>query len=116
MKKHNHYQARLNALISAHEGAPPKPTKTAYITLSQIVQWIPYGLVDLLAREAGADIRKFSAFSHVLALLYGHLSGASSLNEMCDAFRLHEPEVNRIRSAGTPKRGRPRGRRSSFYI
>ena len=104
MKNHNHYLARLHALISAHEGAPPRPAKTAYTTLSQIVQWIPYGIIDVLAREAGADIRKFSAFSHVLALLYGHLSGASSLNEICDAFRLHEPEVNRIRDAVTPKR------------
>ncbi len=104
MQKHNHYQAHLNALISTREGALPRPAKTAYTTLSQIVQWIPEGLVDRLAREAGTDIRKFTAFSHVLALLYGHLSGASSLNEICDAFRLHEPDVTRIRNAGAPKR------------
>ena len=104
MKKHNHYQAHLNALSCTPEGALPRPAKTAYTTLSQIVQWIPEGLVDRLAREAGTDIRKFTAFSHVLALLYGHLSGASSLNEICDAFRLHEPDVTRIRGAGAPKR------------
>jgi hypothetical protein len=104
MKKNNHYKARLNALISAPEGALPRPTKTAYTTLRQIVQWIPEGLTDRLAREAGADIRKFTAFSHVLALLYGHLSDASSLNEICDAFRLHEPEVTRIRGTVAPKR------------
>ena len=104
MKKHDHFKARLNALISACEGAPARPAKTAYTTLRQIVQWIPENLVDRLAREAGADIRKFSAFSHVLALLYGHLSGASSLNEICDALRLHEPEVNRIRGASAPRR------------
>ncbi len=104
MKKHNHYKARLNALISALDGPLPRPTKTAYTTLRQIVQWIPEGLVDRLAREAGADIRKFTAFSHVLALLYGHLSDASSLNEICDAFRLHEPEVTRIRGTVAPKR------------
>ena len=104
MKKANHYKARLNALINAPEGALPRPTKTAYTTLRQIVQWIPEGLTDRLAREAGADIRKFTAFSHVLALLYGHLSGASSLNEICDALRLHEPEVTRIRGTVAPKR------------
>jgi len=104
MKKPDHDKARLNAIISAHEGALPRPTKTAYTTLSQLVQWIPHGIVDALAKQEKTDIRKFSAFSHVLALLYGHLSGASSLNEICDAFRLHEPEVNRIRGAVTPKR------------
>ena len=104
MKKPNHELARLNALLSAPEGALPRPARTAYTTLRQIVQWIPEGLIDRLAWEEGADIRKFSAFSHVLALLYGHISGASSLNEICDAFRLHEPEVNRIRGAVSPKR------------
>ena len=104
MKKPNHELARLNALLCAPEGALPRPARTAYTTLRQIVQWIPEGLIDRLAWEEGADIRKFSAFSHVLALLYGHISGASSLNEICDAFRLHEPEVNRIRGAVSPKR------------
>ena len=104
MKKPNHELARLNAFLSAPEGALPRPARTAYTTLRQIVQWIPEGLIDRLAREEGADIRKFPAFSHVLALLYGHISGASSLNEICDAFRLHEPEVNRIRGAVPPKR------------
>lgn len=104
MQKENRYKARLNALIIAPEGTLPRPANTAYTTLRQIVQWIPEGLVDRLAREAGTDIRKFTAFSHVLALLYGHLSGASSLNEICDALRLHEPEVTRIRGAGAPRR------------
>jgi len=107
MKKENRYKARLNALISAPEGALPRPAKTAYTTLRQIVQWIPEGLVDRLAREAGTDIRKFTAFSHVLALIYGHLSGASSLNNICDALQLHEPDVTRIRGTVAPKRNKP---------
>jgi len=40
----------------------------------------------------------------VLALLYGQITRASSLNEICDAARLHEPELNRIRGAAAPKR------------
>ena len=104
MKKPNHYKARLNALISALDGPLPRPAKTAYTTLRQLVQWIPEGLVDRLAREAGADIRKFTASSHVLALMYGHLSNAGSLNEICDALRLHEKEVTRIRGTVAPKR------------
>jgi hypothetical protein len=45
----------------------PRPAKTSYSVLKQIVQWIPPGLPDRLAREAGADIRKFSCTSHVAA-------------------------------------------------
>ena len=39
-----------------------------------------------------------------MALLYGQLNRAASLNEICDAARLHEPELNRIRGATAPKR------------
>ncbi len=82
----------------------PRPAKTAYSALQQIVHWIPPGLPDRLAREAGADIRTFSCTSHVVALLYGQLNRSASLNEICDAARLHEPELNRIRGATAPKR------------
>lgn len=102
MKKHKHKQ-RANAVRRAR-GVTTKPTKTTYTTLRQIVQFIPEGLPDRLAKEAGADIRKFTCTSHVLALLCGHLSRASSLNDICDAGRLHEGEINRIRGAVAPKR------------
>jgi hypothetical protein len=82
----------------------PRPAKTSYSVLRQIVHWIPPGLPDRLAQEAGADIRKFSCTSHVVALLYGQLNRAASLNEICDAARLHEPELSRIRGATAPKR------------
>lgn len=82
----------------------PRPAKTSYTVLRQIVQWIPEGLPDRLAKEAGADIRRFSCTSHVVALLYGQINRAASLNEICDAARLHEPELNRIRGATAPKR------------
>ena len=88
----------------ARNRATPRPTKTAYTVLRQIVQWIPTGLTDRLAKEAKADIRKFSCTSHVMALLYGQITKAGSLNEICDAARLHEPELNRIRGATAPKR------------
>ena len=98
--------------LQAHEKNKPKarhrattrPTKTAYTALRQIVQWIPEGLPDRIAREAKADIRTFSCTSHVLALLYGQIARSGSLNEICDAARLHEPELNRIRGATAPKR------------
>ncbi len=102
MKKHKHKQ-RANAVRRA-QGVSIKPTKTTYTTLRQMVQYIPEGLPERLAKEVGADIRKFSCTSHVIALLCGHLSRASSLNEICDAGRLHEGELNRIRGAVAPKR------------
>ena len=89
---------------SRHSRATPRPTKRAYTVLRQLVQWIPPGLADSLAKEAKADIRSFSAFSHVLALLHGQITKAGSLNEICDAAKLHEPELNRIRGATAPKR------------
>lgn len=82
----------------------PRPAKTSYSVLRQIVHWIPPGLPDRLAREADANIRTFSCTSHIVALLYGQLNRAASLNEICDAARLHEPELNRIRGATAPKR------------
>ena len=88
----------------ARHRATTRPTKTAYTALRQIVQWIPEGLPDRIAREAKADIRTFSCTSHVLALLYGQIARSGSLNEICDAARLHEPELNRIRGATAPKR------------
>jgi hypothetical protein len=93
-----------NKQPKARNRATPRPTKTAYTSLRQIVQWIPEGLLDRLAKKVKADIRTFSCTSHVLALLYGQIAKAGSLNEICDAARLHEPELNRIRGATAPKR------------
>jgi len=84
--------------------ATPRPTRSAYTTFHQLVQYIPHGLIDKIANEEGADIRKFSATSHFMALLFGQLTSAPSLNDICDALRLHEPELKRIRGATAPKR------------
>ena len=46
----------------------PKPTKTVYTVLRQLVQWIPSGMIQRLADEHRLDIRKWSAVSHVVAL------------------------------------------------
>ena len=88
--------------VAAKRRTSPKPTKTVYSALSQLVQWIPNGMIPRLAEEANLDIRKFSATSHVVALMYGQLSGCESLNGICDAARLHEGEWRRIRGAQPP--------------
>jgi hypothetical protein len=82
----------------------PRPAKTAYTTPRQIVQRIPEGLPDRIAREAGAAIGTFFRTSRVPALLCGRTSRSGSPNESRDAARLREPEPNRIRGATAPKR------------
>ncbi len=104
MKKTKQDKKQLNALRNAPLRPAPRPKKKALSVLSQIVRLIPEGLIDRLAEEADADIRSFRESSHVVALLYGHVAGASSLNEICDALRLHEPDVARIRGSQAPKR------------
>jgi len=76
----------------------------SYTVFHQLVQLIPAGLPDRIARDKKADIRRFSCTSHVLALLFGHISRALSLNEICDSLHLHAPELGRIRGATAPKR------------
>jgi hypothetical protein len=58
----------------------PKPTKTVYTVLRQLVQWIPAGMIQRLADEHKLDIRKWSAVSHVVALMYGQLPPSESTN------------------------------------
>ncbi|MDX9775790.1 MAG: IS4 family transposase [Petrimonas sp.] len=83
---------------------PVKPAKSHYTFLRQIVQLIPRGLPGKIAEDHDADIREFTCLSHILSLLYGHFSKSSSLNEICDALRLHETDLARIRGARAPKR------------
>lgn len=65
---------------------------------------IPAGLVDRLALSHGAKSRKFSATSHVVAHIYGQLTGCGSLNGICDAARLHASEWSSVRGAAPPCR------------
>ena len=65
---------------------------------------IPSHVIPVLAREYGIDARGFSATSHVFSLLYGHAAHAMSLNDICDALAVHEPEFMRVRGATPPAR------------
>ena len=62
-------------------------------------------MIKRLADEHKLDIRKWSAVSHVVALMYGQLAGCDSLNGIVDAARVHEGERRNIRGAQPPKRG-----------
>lgn len=83
-----------------------KLSKRKYTMLKQVCKLIPRNLVPKLAQKHGVDkqSRKFSPWSHVVALMYGQLSHAMSLNDVCDALRNHAPALKDIREAVPPSR------------
>ena len=85
----------------------PKPAKKSdYTVLNQICNLIPPLMVPNLARQHGVDrkSRTFSPWSHVVGLMYAHLSHAFGLNDVCDAMGEHAGKVWRIREATPPRR------------
>jgi hypothetical protein len=59
-----------------------------------------------LARETGVDkkVRKFSAWSHVVSLLYAQLTHSIGLNDVCDALGLRSGPLSSLRGATPPTR------------
>lgn len=82
------------------------PSKHKMTVLAQIFKLIPRNLIPKLAREYGVDkqSRSFSPGSHVLALMFGQLSHAMGLNDICDALQNHSGALNGIREATPPSR------------
>jgi hypothetical protein len=74
--------------------------------LRQICNLIPDFLVSTLARETGVDkkVRTFSAWSHVVSLLFAQLTHSIGLNDVCDALGLHSGPLSSIRGATAPTR------------
>ncbi len=70
----------------------------------QVCNLIPGHMIPVLGRKYGIDARGFSETSHVFSLLYGHAAHALSLNDICDALAVHEPEFMRVRGATPPAR------------
>ena len=68
--------------------------------------FIPEFLVPKLARETGVDkkVRRFSAWSHLVSLLYAQLTHSIGLNDVCDALRLHSGPLASLRGATPPSR------------
>jgi len=77
-----------------------------FSTFRQLCNHIPVFLVTKLARESGVEklCRKFSAWSHVVAMLYGQLTHSIGLNDLCDSLDLHRGPLSAIRGATPPKR------------
>ena len=83
---------------------PNKTTPRVYHTLRQIVQRIPRWLIEKTANAHGVDARKFSATSHFVMLILGHLSRASCLTEICDDADLNRRKLSLVRNATPGKR------------
>src|ERR1043166_8383441 len=84
----------------------PVPAPSKLNLLRQMCNFIPEFLVPKLARETGVEnkVRKFSAWSHVLSLLYAQLTHSIGLNDVCDALGLHSGPLSSLRGATPPSR------------
>lgn len=83
-----------------------KPTKHSLTVLHQLCNPIPKHLVSKLACEHGvaSKCRKFSAWSHVVSLLFAQQRHAIGLNDVCDALGHHSAKLGAIRGAYPPSR------------
>jgi hypothetical protein len=77
-----------------------------FTVFRQLCNFIPTFLVPQLAARTGVDklCRKFSAWSHVVAMLYTQLTHCIGLNDLCDSLQLHQGPLSAIRGATPPKR------------
>jgi hypothetical protein len=82
------------------------PTRSKLSVFRQLCNLIPPHLVAQLARDTGVDrlTRSFSAWSHVVSLLFAQFTHAIGLNDVCDALRLHSGPISAIRGATPPSR------------
>jgi len=82
------------------------PSKHNMSVLTQIFKLIPRNLIPKLAHKQGVDkqSRSFSPTSHVLALVFGQLSHAFGLNDICDALRNHKGILTATRDTSAPSR------------
>lgn len=82
------------------------PSKHSLTVLAQIFKLVPRNLIPKLANEYGVSkkSRSFTPTSHVLALMYGQLSHAISLNDICDCLRNHCGALTSIRESVAPSR------------
>jgi len=67
---------------------------------------IPQGLVRKLAKKHGVDrkARTFTPWSHVVSMLFGQISHAIGLNDICDNLYHHSGPLSAIRGARAPAR------------
>jgi hypothetical protein len=83
-----------------------KPAKHKFTLLKQVADIIPPYIVSKLARKHNVDkkSRTFSPWSHVVSMIFTHLSHALSLNDVCDTLRYHSGALSTVRNATHPSR------------
>lgn len=83
-----------------------KPARAKLPILTQLCKLIPSHLTASLAKKHGIDkqARTFSAWSHVVSLLFAQLTHATGLNDVCDALRNHSRWLGSLRGATAPPR------------
>lgn len=81
-----------------------QPNRGQFTVLRQVCQLIPPYLAPKVARVTGVDekSRTYSAWSHVVTMLYAQISHALSLNDVCDALRLRAGSLFTVRAARPP--------------
>jgi hypothetical protein len=80
------------------------PIRSKHTVLRQMCQLIPAHLTSTLARAHGIKTRVFSPWSHVVTMLYAHLTHAIGLNDVCDGLRNHRSLLAAQRGATAPSR------------
>jgi hypothetical protein len=87
-------------------GGTMKPAKNKFTLLKQVIENIPAYLVPKLARKHEVDkkSRTFSPWSHVVSMIFAHLSHALSLNDVCDTLRHHAGALATVRNVQPPSR------------
>jgi len=83
---------------------PARSTRGKMTLVRQTCELIPGHMVSKLAREHDIATRKFSPWSHTIAHVYGQLTRAVSLNDICDGLELNSSGLRSIRGATPPKR------------
>ena len=74
------------------------PTRANLVVLKQMLNLIPLGMINRIARETGVEqkSRTFSPTSHLAAMLFAQLSRAMGLNDVCDWLRLKTAALARF--------------------
>ena len=73
-------------------------TKHTMSVLAQITSWIPDRIIENLAKKHRIQTRSFSATSHVISMVYAHLTHALSLNDICDSLSNHAGTLEQLRN------------------
>ena len=76
---------------------PAKPTRHNMTLLRQTCNLIPTFMVSKLAKEHGIDSRGYSPWSHAVSQIYGQMTRAVGLNDICDSLDINSSALRAIR-------------------